>query len=65
MSPELLDDLDRRLDEVAAAPELRAVVLTGAGGLAQEVDAFALALTTADQREGMGAFFEKRPLKFA
>jgi len=31
LSPEMFDDLDRRLDEVAAAPELRAVVITGAG----------------------------------
>ena len=36
-----------------------------ASGLAREVDAFALAFTTADQREGMDAFFEKRPPKFA
>ena len=31
LSPEMFDDLDRRLDEIAAAPELRAVVITGAG----------------------------------
>jgi enoyl-CoA hydratase len=36
-----------------------------AGGLAREIDVFALAFTTADQREGMDAFFEKRPAKFA
>jgi enoyl-CoA hydratase len=33
--------------------------------LAREADAFALAFTTEDQREGMDAFFEKRPPKFA
>jgi enoyl-CoA hydratase len=36
-----------------------------AGGLASEIDSFALAFTTPDQREGMDAFFEKRPAKFA
>ena len=32
--------------------------------LARELDAFALAFTTEDQREGMAAFFEKRPPNF-
>lgn len=35
------------------------------GPLARELDGFALAFTTADQREGMDAFFEKRPPNFA
>lgn len=48
MSPELLDDLDRRLDEVAAAPELRAVVLTGAGEKAFSAGADIAHMRTAD-----------------
>ncbi|MEW6582048.1 MAG: enoyl-CoA hydratase-related protein [Actinomycetota bacterium] len=35
-----------------------------AGNLAREIDAFALAFTTEDQREGMAAFFEKRTATF-
>ena len=35
------------------------------GGLARELDAFALAFGTDDQREGMDAFFEKRPPRFS
>lgn len=35
------------------------------GPLARELDAFALAFTTDDQREGMDAFFEKRPAAFS
>ena len=31
MSPELLDELDRRLDEVVASEDVRCVILTGAG----------------------------------
>ncbi len=34
------------------------------GHLASELDAFALAFTTEDQREGMAAFFEKRAARF-
>ena len=36
-----------------------------AGPLERELDSFALAFATADQREGMGAFIEKRPPRFA
>jgi enoyl-CoA hydratase len=35
-----------------------------AGNLARELDLFALAFSTEDQREGMAAFFEKRPPNF-
>jgi enoyl-CoA hydratase len=35
-----------------------------AGNLARELDLFALAFATEDQREGMAAFFEKRPPQF-
>jgi enoyl-CoA hydratase len=35
-----------------------------AGNLARELDLFALAFSTEDQREGMAAFFEKRPPEF-
>ena len=35
------------------------------GPLARELDAFALAFSTEDQREGMDAFFEKRPPRFS
>ncbi len=34
------------------------------GNLARELDLFALAFATEDQREGMAAFFEKRPPQF-
>jgi len=34
------------------------------GHLARELDAFALAFQTEDQREGMAAFFEKRKPEF-
>jgi enoyl-CoA hydratase/carnithine racemase len=49
-----------------AAKEMCNRALDGdlAGGLAREIDVFALAFTTPDQREGMDAFFEKRPPKF-
>jgi enoyl-CoA hydratase len=51
----------------AAAKEMCNRALDGdlAGGLAREIDIFALAFTTPDQREGMDAFFEKRPASFA
>jgi enoyl-CoA hydratase/carnithine racemase len=35
-----------------------------AGNLAHELDLFSLAFATEDQREGMKAFFEKRPPRF-
>ncbi len=35
-----------------------------AGNLRRELDLFALAFSTEDQREGMGAFFEKRAPEF-
>jgi enoyl-CoA hydratase/carnithine racemase len=35
-----------------------------AGNLARELDLFALAFATEDQREGMAAFFEKRAPRF-
>ena len=51
---------------VAAAKEVINLALEGdlRGHLARELDAFALAFTTQDQREGMAAFLEKRPAKF-
>ena len=48
LSPEMFDDLDRRLDEVAAAPELRAVVITGAGEKAFSAGADIAHMRTAD-----------------
>jgi enoyl-CoA hydratase len=36
-----------------------------AANLAREIDVFSLAFTTPDQREGMAAFLEKRPPRFA
>jgi len=38
---------------------------TRARPLAREIDTFALAFTTDDQREGMEAFLDKRPARFA
>lgn len=51
---------------LAAAKEVVNLALDGdlSGHLARELDAFALAFTTEDQREGMAAFFEKRPARF-
>lgn len=51
---------------LAAAKEVVNLALDGdlSGHLARELDAFALAFTTEDQREGMSAFFEKRGAEF-
>jgi len=51
---------------VSAAKEVINLALEGdlRGHLARELDAFALAFTTQDQREGMAAFLEKRQAKF-
>jgi enoyl-CoA hydratase len=51
---------------IAAAKEVVNLALEGDlhGHLARELDAFALAFTTEDQREGMNAFFEKRKPNF-
>ena len=51
---------------ISQAKEVVNLALDGdlQGHLARELDAFALAFTTEDQREGMAAFFEKRPPNF-
>jgi enoyl-CoA hydratase len=51
---------------LSAAKEVVNLALEGdlSGHLARELDAFALAFTTEDQREGMAAFFEKREARF-
>jgi enoyl-CoA hydratase len=51
---------------LSAAKEVVNLALDGdlSGHLARELDAFALAVTTEDQREGMAAFFEKREARF-
>ena len=71
---ELLDKAIELADEIATKPplamagakEMVNLALEGDlhGHLAREVDAFALAFATEDQREGMAAFFEKRPATF-
>ena len=56
----------RPASAVAAAKALCNLALGGGvpAPYAREIDAFALAFATADQREGMAAFFEKRPPRF-
>ena len=51
---------------IAQAKRLTNLALGGDahGRMVQELDAFALAFTTEDQREGMAAFFEKRAPSF-
>lgn len=51
---------------VAASKRMIALALDGplANGLAREAETFALSFGTADQREGMAAFVEKRPAEF-
>jgi enoyl-CoA hydratase len=51
---------------ISAAKEVINLALEGdlRGHLARELDAFALAFTTQDQREGMAAFLEKRQANF-
>lgn len=71
---ELMDEAKALADEiatkptwaVAAAKEVINLALEGdlRGHLARELDSFALAFTTQDQREGMAAFLEKRPPQF-
>jgi enoyl-CoA hydratase len=71
---ELLPRARELADEIAgkppwalsAAKEVVNLALEGdlSGHLARELDAFALAFTTEDQREGMAAFFEKREARF-
>lgn len=70
----LIDEAFELAHEIAAKPawsistakEVVNLALDGdlRGHLARELDAFALAFTTDDQREGMAAFFEKRPPRF-
>ena len=51
---------------VSASKRMIALALDGplANGLAREAETFALSFGTADQREGMAAFVEKRPAEF-
>jgi enoyl-CoA hydratase len=72
---ELLDRAVELAAEIASRPSwavaqskaLCNLALDGdlAAGLAREIDVFSLAFTTPDQREGMTAFLEKRPARFA
>lgn len=51
---------------VSASKRMIALAYDGAlaQGLAREAETFALSFGTADQREGMAAFVEKRPAAF-
>ena len=62
----MTDGLEAVEAAIAAAKEVVNLALEGdlQGHLARELDAFALAFTTEDQREGMAAFFEKRTPEF-
>jgi enoyl-CoA hydratase len=64
---ELADAIARQPSwAVASAKRLCNLALGGdaPAPFAREIDVFALAFTTPDQREGMAAFFEKRPARF-
>lgn len=71
---ELLDAAVALAEEIAAKPAWAVAASKAminragdgdmAGNLARELDLFSLAFSTEDQREGMAAFFEKRPPQF-